>query len=138
LSIGRRATRSLTSGIQRAKLVLYAADGATNAEIARRLDMNADVVGRWCEVTFTWSGWEGLRIECARVVRAVPLGRGRAIKAIASTDITASTAELIARYDSRWSIETAHQTREILLANLPKREQRERIAEMMLTRSANA
>jgi len=29
--------------------------------------------------------------------------------AIASTDTTATTAELIARYDSRWSIETAHQ-----------------------------
>ena len=29
--------------------------------------------------------------------------------AIASTDTTASTAELIARYDSRWTIETAHQ-----------------------------
>src|SRR6266508_4012522 len=33
--------------VQRAKLVLYAAAGATNAEIARRLEMNADVVGRW-------------------------------------------------------------------------------------------
>lgn len=29
--------------------------------------------------------------------------------AIASTDIAASTTELIARYDSRWTIETAHQ-----------------------------
>ncbi len=29
--------------------------------------------------------------------------------AIASTDVDASTAELIARYDSRWTIETAHQ-----------------------------
>jgi hypothetical protein len=29
--------------------------------------------------------------------------------AIASTDTTATSAELIARYDSRWSIETAHQ-----------------------------
>ena len=29
--------------------------------------------------------------------------------AIASTDTDASTAELIARYDSRWTIETAHQ-----------------------------
>jgi hypothetical protein len=29
--------------------------------------------------------------------------------AIASTDTTATTAELIARYDSRWTIETAHQ-----------------------------
>jgi len=29
--------------------------------------------------------------------------------ATASTDTTATTAELIARYDSRWTIETAHQ-----------------------------
>jgi len=29
--------------------------------------------------------------------------------AIASTDTTATTAELLARYDSRWTIETAHQ-----------------------------
>jgi len=29
--------------------------------------------------------------------------------AIASTDVDAATGELIARYDSRWSIETAHQ-----------------------------
>ena len=29
--------------------------------------------------------------------------------ALASTDLDASTAELIARYDSRWTIETAHQ-----------------------------
>ncbi|MCA1677859.1 MAG: transposase [Actinobacteria bacterium] len=29
--------------------------------------------------------------------------------AIASTDVDATTAELIARYDSRWTIETAHQ-----------------------------
>ncbi|MGZ5359944.1 MAG: hypothetical protein ACXWF9_13350, partial [Solirubrobacterales bacterium] len=29
--------------------------------------------------------------------------------AIASTDTTATSAELIARYDSRWTIETAHQ-----------------------------
>jgi hypothetical protein len=29
--------------------------------------------------------------------------------ALASTDTTATTAELIARYDSRWTIETAHQ-----------------------------
>jgi len=29
--------------------------------------------------------------------------------ALASTDVNATTAELIARYDSRWTIETAHQ-----------------------------
>ncbi len=33
--------------VQRAKMVLYAADGLGNAEIARRLETAAEVVGRW-------------------------------------------------------------------------------------------
>jgi len=33
--------------VQRAKLVLYAAEGMDNTEIARRLDMPREVVGRW-------------------------------------------------------------------------------------------
>ena len=33
--------------VQRAKLVLYAAAGHSNVEIARRLDMSAKNVGRW-------------------------------------------------------------------------------------------
>ena len=33
--------------VQRAKLVLYAAVGVANVEIGRRLDMSAEVVGRW-------------------------------------------------------------------------------------------
>src|SRR3954447_11453192 len=33
--------------VQRAKLVLYAADGLSNVEIAIRLDSAPDVVGRW-------------------------------------------------------------------------------------------
>src|SRR5712692_11096678 len=33
--------------VQRAKMILYAADGQSNAEIARRLETAADVVGRW-------------------------------------------------------------------------------------------
>ncbi len=33
--------------VQRAKMVLYAADGLSNAEIARRLETAAEVVGRW-------------------------------------------------------------------------------------------
>src|SRR3954452_8312170 len=33
--------------VQRAKLVLYAADGLSNGEIARRLDSVPEVVGRW-------------------------------------------------------------------------------------------
>src|SRR3990172_2307271 len=33
--------------VQRAKVILYAADGLGNAEIARRLETAAEVVGRW-------------------------------------------------------------------------------------------
>jgi hypothetical protein len=33
--------------VQRAKLVLYAAEGLTNVEIGRRLEMSPIVVGRW-------------------------------------------------------------------------------------------
>jgi DNA-directed RNA polymerase specialized sigma24 family protein len=33
--------------VQRAKLVLYAADGLSNVEIAARLDSVPEVVGRW-------------------------------------------------------------------------------------------
>ena len=33
--------------VQRAKMILYAADGQSNAEIARRLETAAEVVGRW-------------------------------------------------------------------------------------------
>ena len=33
--------------VVRAKMILYAADGATTAEIARRLETAAEVVGRW-------------------------------------------------------------------------------------------
>ena len=33
--------------VVRAKMILYAADGQSNSEIARRLETAADVVGRW-------------------------------------------------------------------------------------------
>src|SRR2546428_9064577 len=33
--------------VQRAKMILYAADGQSNAEVARRLETAAEVVGRW-------------------------------------------------------------------------------------------
>jgi hypothetical protein len=33
--------------VQRAKMILYASDGQSNAEIARRLETAAEVVGRW-------------------------------------------------------------------------------------------
>jgi transposase len=37
---------SARSSVQRAKLVLYAAEGIDNTEIARRLDLRPEVVGR--------------------------------------------------------------------------------------------
>src|SRR6266568_2264561 len=33
--------------VQRAKMILYAAEGLSNVEIARRLETAAEVVGRW-------------------------------------------------------------------------------------------
>jgi hypothetical protein len=33
--------------VQRTKMILYAADGQSNAEIGRRLETAAEVVGRW-------------------------------------------------------------------------------------------
>src|SRR6267378_4489247 len=33
--------------VQRAKMILYAAEGQRNAEIGRRLETAAEVVGRW-------------------------------------------------------------------------------------------
>ena len=63
--------------VQRAKLVLYAAGGATNAEIGRRLEMNADVVGRWRK-RFHEERLEGLedRARAGRP-RRFPPGRSR-------------------------------------------------------------
>ena len=63
--------------VQRAKLVLYAAEGATNAEIARRLGMNADVVGRWRK-RFHYERLGGLedRARAGRP-RRFPPGAGR-------------------------------------------------------------
>jgi hypothetical protein len=63
--------------VQRAKLVLYAAEGLANVEIGRRLDMNPDVVGRWRK-RFREERLEGLedRARSGRP-RRFPPGRGR-------------------------------------------------------------
>ena len=63
--------------VQRARLVLYAAEGCSNAEIARRLDMSAKSVGRWrrrfCEMRL-----DGLKdAERAGRPRRFPPGAGR-------------------------------------------------------------
>ena len=64
--------------VQRAKMVLYAADGLSNAEIARRLETAAEVVGRWRKRFFE-ERLAGLddRERTGRP-RRFPPGRGRA------------------------------------------------------------
>jgi hypothetical protein len=64
--------------VVRAKMILYAANGESNAEIARRLEMAADVVGRWRKRFFEerLSGLED-RDRAGRP-RRFPPGAGRA------------------------------------------------------------
>jgi Winged helix-turn helix len=49
VELGRRVAcyTLLFKVVQRAKMILYAAEGLGNAEIARRLETAAEVVGRW-------------------------------------------------------------------------------------------
>jgi Winged helix-turn helix len=63
--------------VVRAKLVLLAAEGHTNREIAERVDMSADRVGDWRK-RFGEEGIEGLedRARSGRP-RRFPPGRGR-------------------------------------------------------------
>src|SRR6266568_2101163 len=66
--------------VQRAKMILYAAEGQSNAEIARRLETAAEVVGRWRQRFFE-ERLAGLddRQRAGRP-RRFPPGRGRAGK----------------------------------------------------------
>jgi predicted ArsR family transcriptional regulator len=63
--------------VQRAKMILYAAEGQTNREIAARLDTAPDVVGRWRK-RFHEQRLDGL-VDRARMgrPRRFPPGRGR-------------------------------------------------------------
>jgi Helix-turn-helix domain len=63
--------------VQRAKLVLFAADGLSNVEIARRLGMTPELVGRWRK-RFHAERLDGLsdRKRAGRP-RRFPPGRGR-------------------------------------------------------------
>ena len=63
--------------VVRAKLVLLAAEGHTNREIAERVDMSADRIGDWRK-RFGEEGIEGLedRARSGRP-RRFPPGRGR-------------------------------------------------------------
>jgi transposase len=98
--LGRRA-RSYTSPhaeVVRARIVLLAADGERNGAIARRLDVNADVVSKWrkrfCE--------EGLGGLCDRKRP----GRPRVFPAPVVSQVKAMACEPPAQREvplSRWS-----------------------------------
>ena len=64
--------------VQRAKLVLYAAEGLSNTEIAGRLGMCSKIVGQWRR-RFREQRLEGLRDQPrSGRPRRFPPGRGRA------------------------------------------------------------
>jgi transposase len=71
-------------GVRRAKLVLYAADGLSNVEIAARLDSNPEVVGRW-RSRFARERMDGLqdRARSGRPRRFPPPQEVARVKAIA-------------------------------------------------------
>src|SRR4051794_30265359 len=64
--------------VQRAKLVVYAADGLSNVEIAVRLDSNPEVIGRW-RSRFARDRLAGLenRARSGRPRRCSPRSRSR-------------------------------------------------------------
>src|SRR5829696_4872181 len=64
--------------VQRAKLVLLAADGRTNTEIGERLGLSREAVGRWRR-RFCERRLDGLEdLERTGRPRRFPPGRGRA------------------------------------------------------------
>jgi putative transposase len=57
--------RSEQRQVLRARLVLAAAHGHSNAQIARDLDINVDRVRLWRE---RWVGWQGIDLETLSVI----------------------------------------------------------------------
>ncbi len=78
-----RAEKLPFQDVQRARIVLYAAEGLHDTEIAARLDTTAGIVGKWRK-RFYVDRLEGLRASRARVARAVsPPEQVAAVKAVA-------------------------------------------------------
>jgi hypothetical protein len=69
--------------VQRAKLVLYTADGLSNTEIPARLEMCTKIVGQWQRRSrlIAWLVWQIRRGRVARVV--FPPEQSAKVKAVA-------------------------------------------------------
>ena len=103
---GKRGRPAL-KGTRLASLAQLAASAVFEAVTITSPDGRSRVENVW-RTTCLWYGPFHTRPVVVMLIRKPDRTDGFDI-AIASTDTTATTAELIARYDSRWTIETAHQ-----------------------------
>lgn len=103
---GKRGRPAL-KGSRMASLAQLAATAVFEAVTITSPDGRSRVEHVW-RTTCLWYGPFHTRPVTVMLIRRPARSEGFDV-AIASTDIDASAAELIARYDSRWSIETAHQ-----------------------------
>jgi hypothetical protein len=103
---GRRGRPAL-KGARLESLTRLAATAVFTPVTVTTADGRSRVEHVW-SITCLWYGPFHTRPVTVMLIRKPDRTEGFDV-AIASTDTTASTAELIARYDSRWTIETAHQ-----------------------------
>lgn len=103
---GKRGRPAL-KGARLASLVQLAASGVFEAVTIIGPEGKSRVEHVW-RTTCLWYGPLHTRPVVVMLIRKPDRSDGYDV-AIASTDTTATSAELIARYDSRWTIETAHQ-----------------------------
>jgi hypothetical protein len=99
--------RPALKGVRLASLVKLAASAVFEPVTITAPDGKSRVEHVW-STTRLWYGPFHTRPVVIMLIRKPDRTEGFDV-AIASTDTTATTAELIARYDSRWTIETAHQ-----------------------------
>jgi hypothetical protein len=103
---GKRGRPAL-KGARLASLTQLAANAVFEAVTISTPDGRSRVEHVW-RTTCLWYGPFHTRPVVVMLIRKPDRADGYDV-AIASTDTTATSAQLIARYDSRWTIETAHQ-----------------------------
>jgi len=103
---GKRGRPAL-KGARLASLAQLAATAVFEAVTITAPDGKTRVEHVW-STTCLWYGPFHTRPVTVMLIRKPGRSEGFDV-ALASTDITATSGELIARYDSRWTIETAHQ-----------------------------